>query len=124
MHPAVLRFLLLPGALLAAACAARAAVPARPVVPGFERFGTGDKAGLARGGRLLAGELGCAACHLPGDTAPAPRRQAPVLSDVGGRVRAGYLKKFLADPQAAKPGTLMPNLLLGDPERDRKVQAL
>jgi mono/diheme cytochrome c family protein len=54
----------------------------------------------------------------------AGKRQAPVLDQVGGRIRASYLKKFLSDPQSAKPGTLMPNLLHSDPEKEQKVEAL
>src|SRR5439155_4910716 len=56
--------------------------------------------------------------------ATAQRKQAPVLDNVGGRVRAGYLRQFLRDPQAAKPGTAMPGLFAGDPQRDEKVEAL
>jgi mono/diheme cytochrome c family protein len=47
-----------------------------------------------------------------------------VLDTVGSRVRISYLKKFLANPQAVKPGTTMPNLLAGDPDRDARVEAL
>ncbi len=95
---------------------------AHPVVAGFERFFTADKADPARGGRLLVGELGCAKCHTT-DAFPSTK-QAPILTDVGGRVRGDYMQKFLADPQAAKPGTTMPHLLAGDPDREKKSEAL
>ncbi|MDZ4687086.1 MAG: c-type cytochrome, partial [Planctomycetaceae bacterium] len=36
---------------------------------------------------------------------------APVLDDVGSRVRLDWLRKFLAEPHATKPGTSMPDLL-------------
>ena len=93
------------------------AASAHPVVAGFERFFTGEKADLARGGRLLLGELGCAKCHTT--DAVSPTKQAPILTDVGGRVRGEYLQKFLADPLAVKPGTTMPHLLGGDPDREK-----
>ena len=99
---------------------------ARPVVPGFERFFAGDravKADRAEGGRLLLGELNCVSCHQPADAAPA-RKQAPVLDNVAARARVGYLRKFIADPQAVKPGSTMPTLLAGDPNRADKVEAL
>src|SRR5262249_42356418 len=84
-----------------------------PVVPGYERF-FGKKSGPV-GGQLLLGELNCISCHKP-DTAQETvlqRRQAPILDHVADRVRVGYLRKFLSDPQAVKPGTTMPNLLAG-----------
>ena len=112
-------------------CPCSAAVPslqaadAHPIVPGFERFhATGADA--ARGGRLLLSELNCVSCHQPDAGREAARKQAPVLDRVGQRVRRSYLRKFLRDPQAMKPGTTMPNLLAGIPEGERgpKVEAL
>jgi mono/diheme cytochrome c family protein len=100
-----------------------AADAAGPVIPGFERFHTGDKADPARGGHLLLGELNCISCHQTESKATA-RKQAPVLDSVGTRVRVGHLRKFLSDPQAVKPGTTMPHLLANDPEREQKVEAL
>ncbi len=108
--------------LLVPAAAARAD-GSRPIVPGFERFYASDKADAARGGQLLLTELNCTNCHRPADEALAPKR-APILDRAAGRVRVGYLKKFLADPQAVKPGTTMPNLFAGDPDRAAKVEAL
>lgn len=72
-----------------------------PVVPAFERFDTLDP---AEGGRLLLGELGCTSCHA-GAVAP---KKAPLLSDAGGRFKADWLRAWLADPQAVKPGSTMP----------------
>ena len=43
---------------------------------------------------------------------------------MGGRVKVGALKKFLTDPAAAKPGTTMPNVFAGDPDKAAKVEAL
>jgi mono/diheme cytochrome c family protein len=101
-----------------------AAEPAgHPVVPGFERFHAANRAGSARGGQLLLGELGCVACHKPAENSTV-RKQAPVLDFVGARVRVSYLKQFLRDPHAVKPGTTMPNLFTGDPDADKKIEAL
>ena len=66
-----------------------------PIVPAFERFYAGGNVDATAGGRLLLGELNCVSCHLDSSVA---RKQATVLDDVGARVRAGWLKKFLTDP--------------------------
>lgn len=99
------------------------AAPKRPVVAGYERFHDGDTAGSAKAGRLLATELGCINCHASADTTLLPRTAA-VLSEVGGRVRVGWLRKYLTDPQSAKPGTTMPHVLANDPDAKDKVEAL
>ncbi len=82
----------------------------------------------ARGGELLLGELNCVSCHKTeaGVDKWVLKKQAPILDGVGGRVRASYLRTFLADPQAAKPGTTMPSLLASLPEAERKdsIEAL
>jgi cytochrome c553 len=111
------------GMLLLAPSAVPAASPDRPIVAGFERFYTNEKADTAAGGRLLLSELNCVSCHAAGETSLA-RKQAPVLDHVGSRVRISYLRKYLADPQAAKPGTTMPHLLAGDADAKEKVEAL
>ncbi|HTU94138.1 MAG TPA: c-type cytochrome [Gemmataceae bacterium] len=99
-----------------------------PIVPGFERFYADSGADAVKGGRLLLGELNCLSCHKPeaGQETHLPRKQAPILDSIGGRVRRGYLRKFLRDPKAVKPGTTMPNLFAAMPEAERnaKVEAL
>jgi mono/diheme cytochrome c family protein len=111
-------------ALLTFAClpAAAFAAPDHPIVPSFERFFRDARADAVRSGRLLLGELNCVSCHQPQGAAltALDRKQAPVLDDVAGRLRRGYLRKLLADPAAVKPGTTMPNLLAGLPEAERK----
>jgi len=77
---------------------------------------------------LLLGELNCVSCHKADAVQEALllRKQAPILDGVAGRVRPGYLRKFLRDPQAVKPGTTMPNLFAGasDQEKQEKVEQL
>lgn len=76
-------------------------------------------------GATLLGELNCLACHeAPGATLP--RKQAPQLIDVGGRVTPQFLRAFLANPQQLKPGSAMPDLLHGLPDQNRAetVEAL
>src|SRR5262249_53546902 len=50
---------------------------------------------------------------------PIHKKQAPVLDTVCSRVKPQSLLKFLADPQATKPGTTMPSVLAGVPEAER-----
>src|SRR5438105_1143757 len=86
-------------------------------VPGFERFFADAKADAAAGGQLLLGELNCTSCHRA-DVAQAALflpRQAPTLDGVGGRVKRSFLRRFLGDPHAVKPGTAMPDVFAGVP---------
>jgi cytochrome c2 len=97
-------------------------------VPGYERFHTAPDADPVAAGRLLLSELHCTACHkTPKDAlgAVAPK-QAPVLDEVGDRVRIDWLRKFLAEPHATKPGTSMPDLLghFTPEQRGEQVEAL
>jgi mono/diheme cytochrome c family protein len=92
-----------------------------PFVAGFERFHSGPDADSAAGGRLLLGELNCTSCHAAEGS---EKKQAPVLDGIGGRARVSHLRKYLADPQAVKPGTTMPDLFAGDPEKEARVEAL
>lgn len=97
------------------------AADAHPRIAGFERFYSAADADAVASGQLLLGELNCTSCHHA-DAALAgyiERKRAPVLDTVGSRVKPQYLLKFLADPQATKPGTTMPNVLAGVPETVR-----
>ncbi len=106
------------GALANAATAA----DSHPIVAGFERFYANAKGDAARGGRLLLSELNCVSCHSNG--ASSAHKQAPILDDVATRVRISYLRKFLIDPQAVKPGTTMPKVIADDPQRAQKIDAI
>lgn len=89
-----------------------------PAVPGFTRFHQAEPAS-AEAGQLLYTALNCASCHAAADV-----KSAPNLDGVGLRVKRSYLKQFLSDPHAAKPGTTMPNLFADDPDKQAKVEAL
>jgi mono/diheme cytochrome c family protein len=105
----------------------KASTDGHPIVPGFERFHA-DGTESVKGGRLLLGELNCISCHKPEGASESAlqRKQAPILDGVGGRVRRSFLRKFLRDPKAIKPGTTMPNLFAALPEVERrdKIEAL
>ncbi len=53
-------------------------------------------------------------------------RLAPDLATLGSRVRAEWVARFLRDPPAAVPGTVMPDLLgdLVEPARSKAAEAL
>jgi len=122
---AVLGFLL-PG-LLGALPIARGAEQAGPYVAGFERFHQQADQAIA-GGELLLGELNCVACHQvdAATLSAVGPKAAPNLDAVGARVKVGYLRQFIADPQHMKPGTTMPNLFNGVDRaaRDEQVESL
>jgi mono/diheme cytochrome c family protein len=69
---------------------------------------------LAALGRDAVGRLGCARCHasaLPAVTDPPP---GPALSDIGRRVGANWLLRWLAEPARVRPGARMPALFAAD----------
>ena len=78
-------------------------------------------------GELLIDDLRCNACHLSSNGSPSERpsadRNAPELSDVGSRVNATYLQRFLTNPSEAHAGSSMPNILAAVPEADRSQVA-
>lgn len=96
-----------------------------PRVLGFERFYYDPKADAVQGGLLLLGELNCTSCHAAEDALATSvvKKQAPILDEVGSRVKPEYLAKFLADPHATKPGTTMPHVFAGLPEAEAKANA-
>lgn len=126
--PLIVSGLLVAHGMGAAGVAFAEANEQRPIVAGFERFYGDQLSATAAGGRLLLGELNCTACHVAdaGAASQVLRKQAPVLDEVGQRVRPDYVRKFLADPHKTKPGTTMPNLFGGQPaaETARQVEAL
>ncbi len=64
---------------------------------------------------------GCVACHAVGGVGGAV---GPNLDRVGNRRDANWLREWLKDPRAVKPGTVMPNLHLSDKELDELVGIL
>lgn len=79
-------------------------------------------------GELLLGELNCVACHDAPDAVKQRllSRSAPVLGPAGAAVAPQFLRAWLDNPQRAKPGTAMPDLLGGlEPgEKAATVEAL
>jgi mono/diheme cytochrome c family protein len=96
------------------------AAPGDPALPGHHPL-TGSQAG-----DVLIADFRCAACHTDIETGAVPEKTAPDLAEVGGRISPEYLRRFLASPSSAHPGTTMPDLLSNHPEadRDRIAEAL
>jgi mono/diheme cytochrome c family protein len=67
----------------------------------------------AQAGDLLMAELRCAACHSGLQRDARLDKLAPELTQVGERISADYLRRFLASPSSAHPGTTMPDVLVG-----------
>ncbi|MBM3992796.1 MAG: c-type cytochrome [Planctomycetes bacterium] len=76
-------------------------------------------------GRLILGEMRCAACHGLKDIQPL-EKAAPNLAEVGARVAPEFLRKFIASPAAAHGGTAMPDLLAAEPteQRDKIAESI
>ncbi len=88
--------------------------------------------GLAARGQDLFRTRTCVSCHTVGDAGPGPQI-APDLGHLASRttLAAGALAasradlaRWLAAPQRYKPGTLMPDLKLTQPEIDALVEYL
>ncbi len=79
-------------------------IPPRPVRPDLG-IPSDVVAGL-----ILVSELNCISCHAASDrlAAVVQTKRAPLLDRLGERVRAQFVRKCIAEPQAAKPGTTMP----------------
>ena len=93
-----------------------------PRVPAYQRLHLEGKQPV-EAGSLLLGELNCISCHQVSDAwrKRLPVKTAPVLDEVGSRVRPQFVKALLEDPQAAKPGTTMPDLLSNLPAKERQA---
>jgi cytochrome c553 len=76
---------------------------ARPAL----KFAGGDD---TAGRKLLGtqGGAGCITCHRWGDR-PSLGIQGPDLSNIAARLQEGWLREYLIDPAAYRPGTLMPS---------------
>ena len=87
-----------------------------PIIPGLHGKHPLDERGV---GSVLISELSCAACHSQVKSLSAHQKAAPDLADVGARVSPEFLRNFIADPTAVKPGTTMPHMLDGMPSEQR-----
>jgi len=79
-----------------------------------------------REGRRLFAELRCAICHVGADKVPPAgqgmpelAKDAPVLVNYGERLREPYLARWIQDPHAFRPGSLMPRVF--PPTKDGSV---
>lgn len=86
-----------------------------------------DKSGS---GEQLVKEYDCRACHKIGDISqgglegPAWRDRFPDLTHIGSKLKSDWMKKWLKDPQAIRPGTFMPTFNLTDKEINAIVKYL
>ena len=75
-------------------------VHAHPMVPSFDRLPNNTIAEQISGGELLINELNCVACHSPNkhQSKRFQSLQAPVLFTTHNTTSAGWLKRWLNDP--------------------------
>lgn len=107
-----------------------------PKVSGYERFYANEpvaspdddvepvKLDPVTGGRILLSELNCVSCHKAEQNIVnrLSAKSAPVLDEVGRRVKVGWLRSYLMNPHAVKPGTTMPDVLADEPHASRAAQ--
>src|SRR4051812_24563353 len=111
------------GLVLAAACAPAAptGADAKPAAAAA----TGD----ATNGKTLFQQKGCIACHTAQGVPGANGTIGPNLNGIGDTAKRPkladgaanspeHIREWIKDPQALKPGTMMPNLQLSDKEAD------
>lgn len=67
-------------------------------------------------GRVLLSREGCTNCHAPREKErfAVRTRPAPELVGVGERISAAWIRRWIADPAALKPGADMPRLFADD----------
>jgi mono/diheme cytochrome c family protein len=96
------------------------AVAGDPALPGNHPLSQ------SQAGEVLIAELRCAACHSGIAHCSLPEKTTPDLAEAGSRISPDYLRKFLASPAKAQPGTMMPDLLASraETERDKIAEAL
>ena len=61
-------------------------------------------------GRALFEELGCSNCHLS-DSPSIARKQGPVLTGLGGRVKPAWIRHWLDAPESFRAWATMPTML-------------
>lgn len=74
-----------------------------------------NAAAAARGKQLFYSKYGCNSCHIA-DYKLDKGYVGPALAGVGNRLTPAWTYKWLKDPNALRPGTLMPNFSLKDEE--------
>ena len=120
-HPVAIRYQRQPGEARLRLRWKAGHFPMEPIPP--SRFshlpgsGPSPRDELAGKGRLLAEELGCVNCHRT-DSASLRGRQGPDLTSIGSRVSSRWLYHWLGDPQAFRPGSMMPRQLGEQQRRD------
>ena len=72
----------------------------------------------ARGKQLFYSKYGCQSCHIA-DYKTDKGYVGPALAGVGNRLTTGWIYRWLQDPEAVRPGTIMPNFnMKSDEARD------
>ena len=120
--------------ILMLAALAACAPPAPPSAPAAKEAqpaasGGAPVTGDAAAGRDLFLRKGCIACHVAQGVQGATGTIGPNLNGIGDPAKRPkladgaantpeHIREWIKDPQALKPGTMMPNLQLTDKEAD------
>jgi mono/diheme cytochrome c family protein len=81
-----------------------------------------------REGRELIANLRCLKCHAPASGTlptgmPELATDAPSLAEVGSRLQADWMARWIADPKALRPSATMPKMFHGGAGQARDVAA-
>ncbi len=106
----------------------------RPRVAGYERLAALVDSNSSSAteyrdmaGQILVNDLGCVNCHASNLTGHTQNvKLAPNLTNVGSRLRRGYIAQYLSNPHELKPGTTMPDVLgnMDNTEKQTAVEAI
>ncbi|MBX3731591.1 MAG: c-type cytochrome [Verrucomicrobiae bacterium] len=72
-----------------------------------------DASGAVRAGRDLVYEWRCVRCHGTSGTSPELSMDAPSFNGIGGRRQTEWMARWIANPEAMRPGASMPQLFHG-----------
>ncbi len=89
-------------------------------------FAGGQSANAAWDAAEMAfSEMNCVACHSAGSAVETrlASRHAPLLGQQGIQLSPQWVRDFLVNPQAEKPGTMMPDMLHGLKEAEKAEAA-
>lgn len=75
---------------------------------------------LQRHGREVFAAQNCNKCHTGASTMPEMQLIPPLLFGLGDRAKEEWLRRWIADPNALKPGTHMPTLVDATTEEGRQ----
>lgn len=117
MEATAMRFFMMIAFLVGTITVCPSILAGDPALPGHHPL-TQSQAGI-----VLISEWKCNACHSESSSRSLPDKTAPNLSQVGSRLSAEYMNRYLASPLETHPGSKMPDLLASKSDSERRTIA-